>query len=173
MDIRLKKLSETIVNHSVKIKKNDRVLIQYQPQAKPLVKELIQAIKEKEGIPFIKITDPEINALILENADENSLFEYNVAVPFDKQDISEDAKNVLAMLFRLFIIDDDKKQELSKNDAMIEENYQKEIKEKYDPDNLFKKSNVENVKKEVALVEVKEEKWYQKILTFFRKLFRK
>ena len=53
-----------------------------------------------------------------ENADENSLFEYNVAVPFDKQDISEDAKNVLAMLFRLFFIDDDKKQELSKNDAI-------------------------------------------------------
>ena len=125
------------------------------------------SLDDYEKIPKKYITFME------ENADENSLFEYNVAVPFDKQDISEDAKNVLAMLFRLFIIDDDKKQELSKNDAMIEENYQKEIKEKYDPDNLFKKSNVENVKKEVALVEVKEEKWYQKILTFFRKLFRK
>lgn len=54
-----------------------------------------------------------------------------------------------------------------------EEKYQKEIKEKYNPNNLFKKSNVENVKKEVALVEVKEEKWYQKILIFFRKMFRK
>lgn len=125
------------------------------------------SLDDYEKIPQKYITFME------ENADENSLFEYNVAVPFDKQDISEDAKNVLAMLFRLFIIADDKKQELSKNDAMIEENYQKEIKEKYDPDNLFKKSNVENVKKEVALVEVKKEKWYQKILTFFRKLFRK
>ncbi len=83
MDIRLKKLSETIVNHSVKIKKNDRVLIQYQPQAKPLVKELIQAIKEKEGIPFIKITDPEINALILENAKENRIKEQVIRSKFE------------------------------------------------------------------------------------------
>ena len=83
MDNKLKKLSETIVNHSVKIKKNDRVLIQYHIKAKPLVKELIKAIKEKEGIPFIRVTDPEVNALILENATTDRIKEQVIHSKFD------------------------------------------------------------------------------------------
>lgn len=83
MDNKLKKLSETIVNHSVKIKKNDRILIQYHIKAQPLVKELIKAIKEKEGIPFTRITDPEVNALILENANENRIKEQVIHSKFD------------------------------------------------------------------------------------------
>ena len=52
-----------------------------------------------------------------ENADEECSFEYNIALPFEKQEISEEAKDVLAMLFRLFIIDEKEKERLSIQDA--------------------------------------------------------
>ena len=43
MDERIKKLSSTIVNYSIKVKENDRVLIQYESEeCKPLVKCLIK-----------------------------------------------------------------------------------------------------------------------------------
>lgn len=38
-----------------------------------------------------------------ENCDENSEFVYNVALPFDKQEISENAKDILGMILKLFI----------------------------------------------------------------------
>lgn len=60
------------------------------------------------------------------------------------------------------------------NEGIINEN-DKDLKIKYDMynSNLFK-SEIQNIKKEeVALVEVKEEKWYKKLFAFFKKLFKK
>lgn len=58
---------------------------------------------------------------------------------------------------------------ISENDKRRKE----ELREKYNPDNIFKNANTEKVKEEVALVEVKEDKWYSRLFGFFRKLFRK
>ena len=37
-----------------------------------------------------------------ENCDEKSSFKYNIALPFDKQGLSDKAKNVLALISKLF-----------------------------------------------------------------------
>lgn len=52
-------------------------------------------------------------------------------------------------------------------------NYENEIKkvqvvEKYNPDELFKRKEETKIQ-EVAMIEVKEQKWYRKILKLFRK----
>jgi len=53
MDKRLEKLSNTIVNYSIKVKENDRVLIQYEnSECNPLIKYLIKDIYKNKGIPF-------------------------------------------------------------------------------------------------------------------------
>ena len=76
MDERIKKLSETIVNYSVNIKENDRVLIQYEnDNCKPLVKCLIKDIYKNKAIPFVKLLDNELSSLILENADIKTIDE--------------------------------------------------------------------------------------------------
>ena len=67
MDLRIKQLSDTIVNYSIKVKKNDRVLIQYENSlCKPLVKCLIKDIYKNKGIPFVKLIDNELSSLLLE-----------------------------------------------------------------------------------------------------------
>ena len=74
MDERLKKLSNTIVNYSTKVRKGDKVLIQYENSAcNPLIKCLIKDIYKNEGIPFIKHLDNELNALIKEGADSKTI----------------------------------------------------------------------------------------------------
>lgn len=76
MDSRIEKLSKTIVNYSIKVKRNDKVLIQYEScKCNPLVKCLIKDIYEKGGIPFTKLIDNELNSLILENADSKTIDE--------------------------------------------------------------------------------------------------
>lgn len=69
--------------------------------------EVLEVLKYISLEDYNKISQKYITFLE-ENADENCLFEYNVALPFNKQNISEDAKNVLAMIFRLYIVDDNK-----------------------------------------------------------------
>ncbi len=76
MNDMIKKLSQTIVNYSVAVKKNDRVLIQYEStQCNPLVKCLIMDIYKNGGIPFVKLVDNELNTLIVENANSETIDE--------------------------------------------------------------------------------------------------
>ena len=76
MDERLKKLSNTIVNYSVNVKENDRVLIQYEStKCNPLIKCLIKDIYKNKGIPFVKLIDNELNSLILENSNSSVIDE--------------------------------------------------------------------------------------------------
>ncbi len=67
MEDKIKELAHTIVNYSIQVQKNEKVLITYVTcEPKPLVKELVKCIYEAGGIPFYRETDPEINSLITE-----------------------------------------------------------------------------------------------------------
>ena len=62
------KLSNTIVNYSIKVSENDRVLIQYESdECNPLIKCLIKDIYKNKGIPSIKLIDNELGTIIREN----------------------------------------------------------------------------------------------------------
>ena len=57
---RIEKLSEIIVNHSIKVKENEKVLITYQSnKSMPLVRALVEDILKHKGIPTIKYIDPD------------------------------------------------------------------------------------------------------------------
>ncbi len=109
-----------------------------------------------------------------ENCDENGTFVYNIALPFEKQNISETAKNILGMIFRLFIVNQDKKNELNNKDKESQRLKELEKQMRYNPDNLFKRNNKnkKEVKENVALVEEKNsiiKKIWNKIKNIFRR----
>jgi aminopeptidase len=61
----LNKLADTIVNYSLRVKKNDRILITtFTNKPNELVKKIIRLIYHNGAIPFVRIMDPEINALL-------------------------------------------------------------------------------------------------------------
>jgi len=109
-----------------------------------------------------------------ENCDENCSFVYNIALPFEKQNISDTAKDILGMIFRLFIIPQDKKEELNVKDKEIEKRI------KYNPDNVFKRNTIhmdyENQKEETqentALIEVKDS-IFKKIWSKIKKMLKR
>lgn len=111
-----------------------------------------------------------------ENSSENSSFVYNIALPFEKQNISDTAKNILGMIFRVFIIKQQKKEELNVKDKEIQKNEEIEKKMKYNPDNLFKNNNmnkeIKNSKEKNDFIEVKDS-LFMKIWKKIKRLFKK
>lgn len=74
MTDKILKLSETIVNYSINVQKNERVLITTQGLVPAdLVKALIKDINSREGIANVKIIDEEIWTLLLENTNEERI----------------------------------------------------------------------------------------------------
>ncbi len=113
-----------------------------------------------------------------ENCDENSEFTYNIAIPFEKQKLSDDTKNILAMLYRLFWATESEKVELRKDDE-LEIQKRKELNEKYSPENVLKNRN--NKPKEVKTknesidnkpIDYKKKNWFQKIFSKIRSLLK-
>ena len=84
MDERIKKLSNTIVNYSLEVKENDKVLITSQTtEPNKLVKCLVEDIVKNKGIPFVRIIDPEISALLSELTDDSKIEQLKIHKQFE------------------------------------------------------------------------------------------
>ena len=102
-------------------------------------------------------------------------FKINPNIDLAEQNISRKANAILVSLFRDYFATA-KQKEILKN--LVQQNQEKLEKEKYlkyNPDNIFNKSNsnINDSKDKVALVEIKNEVWYRKILNFFKRIFLK
>ena len=94
-------------------------------------------------------------------------------ISIKEQNLKKETLALIALLnLEYWCKDEKEKERLKKIYANNENKYQEELREKYNPDNIFKNANTEAIKEDVALVEVKEEKWYQKVLTFFRRILK-
>jgi len=68
MEDKIKTLTDIIVNYSLDVKENEKVLITYQNHnCNTLVKELIKKIVLRKGIVFVNYNDPDINTFLKEN----------------------------------------------------------------------------------------------------------
>ena len=102
-------------------------------------------------------------------------FKINPNIDLAEQNISRKANAILVSLFRDYFATA-KQKEILKN--LLQQNQEKLEKEKYlkyNPDNIFNKSNsnINDSKDKVALVQIKNEVWYRKMLNFFKSIFLK
>lgn len=101
-------------------------------------------------------------------------------VPINEQPLSKDAKILLSLIYRDYWCDEELKNILKREDAIAKKEYERERREKYNSDNIFKNSKssqtveniqLENVAQEIQMTEYKEsifKKIINKILNFFR-----
>lgn len=113
------------------------------------------------------------------NSAKEYKFDIDLNIPFKEQKLKSKTVTLLAILnLNYWCKNEEEKKELIKKYSENEKKYQEELREKYNPDNLFKSKerNIEAVSIPVAenmqLVEYKEPKWYkkifEKILNFFK-----
>ena len=105
----------------------------------------------------------------------------NPNMPLDKQQIKEKTKDIIALIYRNYWCSEEERKELDQKLIENDKKFEEELREKYNPDNIFK-NNVTTTKKEEP--EVKEEKieqslvpqetgkWYQRFLDMVKRWFK-
>ena len=113
---------------------------------------------------------------LLEMIYKNSNQKYNIVIDLKKdlksQNISKKTKDILAVLTYNYWSDESEKKTIVQRLNENEERYQKDLREKYNPDNLFKNkvSKIETAENSVAIVEYKES-FLTKIKNWFKRIF--
>lgn len=110
--------------------------------------------------------------LIKENSDSKYFIEVDTTKPLEEQDISKETKNTLVVFKYNYWSDEIEKKNIIEQLNRNENKYQQELREKYNPDNLFKNkaTKVETLESSVAMVEYKES-IFTKIKNWFRRTF--
>ena len=102
--------------------------------------------------------------------------EVDTTKPLEEQNISEETKNMLIVFKYNYWSSEEQKQRIIEKLSENENNYQKELRKKYNVDDIFKNRNriiPEETQKseETRMTVVQEEKWYQKIFNLIKGLF--
>lgn len=114
---------------------------------------------------------------IIEMLKENKLENYQVKLEkdnlVDATKLTKTTMTILAVFqYQYWCTDEKTRKQLYKMYAKNEENYQKELKEKYNPDKIFKVHNVNKTTENLAVVQYKESV-LKKLYSFIRRLFKR
>lgn len=106
----------------------------------------------------------------------------DIKEPIEKRKLKNETIIILGLIYRDFLCSPDERKKLQEKDARelqeVEKAIEEEIREKYNPDDIFKNRNKivlqeEQPSEETRMTIVQEEKWYQKIFNLIKGLFRK
>ena len=136
--------------------------------------EVLEVLKYIPEDDYKKIPKKTIQ-LLETNSNEKSKFAYNIALPFDKQNISKDAKIILAILYKNCWITEEEKKELKEKEEEHRRAVEEAKKEKYNPDKIFEnreKSIVQELEENHYIV-AQEKKWYNKLFDKIGKVLKR
>ena len=137
------------------------------------VLEIINHFSEDE---YKKIPKEKID-FFEKNKDKDYYFQINPNADLAEQNISQNANAILVTLFRDYFATDKQKEVLKNLLQQNEEKIEIEKQKKYNPNNIFNNrvyaDKLKDPKEELALVEIKDQTWYKKILDFFKSIFKK
>ncbi len=132
--------------------------------------EVIEVLKYTKKEDLIKIPKFKID-IYKKYMNKNNGFKIDKTKSLEEQDISNEAKAILANLYKDYWATDYEKQRIE-----TKENYDLEqiAKEKYSTDDLFKKREIKqesSLNNETSMVVLKKDKWYKKLIDSVKKIF--
>ncbi len=138
------------------------------------VLELIKYLPENEynKIPKEKIEFWE------RNKDNKYKFSINPQIELEKQNISIEANSIIVTIFRDYFANDLQKEKLKTILEQNEKKYQEQLREKYNPDDMFEnrkdETNIDIEKSSNLPVIKRDENFFNKFINYIKKLiFRK
>lgn len=131
----------------------------------------VYEVIQKLGEQYINKIPKKLYVFIEENRNKNYKPVYDIKRPLSNQKIGQNTASFICMLHYNYWCNSEKekneiKQVLSQNELDYEKTLYK-YKEKWND------SGKEDLKKEVAIIEIKTEKWYNKVLNLFKRLFKR
>lgn len=93
----------------------------------------------------------------------------------NEQELQKGTRIILSIIYRDYLCSDEKKKELIQNDEEELKRINKELREKYNPENLFKKKDkvVEQKHEEIRMIEHKEKNFIQKSISKIINIFKR
>lgn len=136
--------------------------------------EVYKVIDKLEYTEYNKIPKKFLN-LLYKNMDKDYYLRTVIDEEFIDNKMSESAKEILALVYRDYLVTPEEREQLLKEESEEEERIQQELREKYNPDNIFKKNKKENNNYDVntSLIKIEELKWYKKFINKILSLFKK
>ena len=122
---------------------------------------------EKEKIPS------KLKQYFKDEKDKETPKKLSVDIPIEKQNLQEETWNLIAMIYLKYLCEDEEeKKELEQIYDENEKKYREEMKEKYNPEKIFKERDKQQVIQNLP-IKVQKESIIQKIIKFINKLFHK
>ena len=124
---------------------------------------------------------PKFMEILISGKDNSYISNLDYDKNLDEQ-IQHETKIILGLIYRDYLCDISERQELLKKETELLNRIEQERNEKYSVDNLFKNrpytSNIQQPNQiqdneQNKIIEYREEKWYEKIINFFKSLFGK
>lgn len=136
--------------------------------------EILEMIKHLPENEYNKIPKEKIE-FWERNKDNKYKFIINPQIELEKQNISIEANSIIVTIFRDYFATDLQKEKLKIILEQNENKYQEQLREKYNPDNLFENRKKEcmnpYVEKNTNLPVVKrEENFFKKLINYVKKL---
>ena len=140
-------------------------------------REVFEILKYIPKADYDKIPSEKIE-LYKTMRDKNYNFKYDPSKTLDEQNVSKIARAIIGLLFRDYWATETQKQKILAKQKYERKKIEEKKKAMYNPDNIFnnnKDTIIDNTEKkqEIALIEIKDMKWYKKVWRFLTKFFRK
>lgn len=135
-------------------------------------KEVIEILKyvPKESVDKIPKEMLETFKIKMDN---NYKFKIDFNKSFEEQEILEETKAILSNIFRDYWATPYQKERIIAKEKYDRQKIEQEKAEKYNPDNIFKEKNVEPEKEKITELPIEyKEKFFEKIIKFFKRLFK-
>lgn len=136
-------------------------------EVEQIIKLMPESLQKKIPNRFINIISTE----------KSQAYTPNIKEPFEECNIMEETKIILAVIYRDFLCSEEEKKEIKLKDSQKLIEYEEELRERYNTDNIFKNrintSNNLSIEKNecTAIVEVKDKSFLRRIFEKIKNLF--
>lgn len=147
-------------------------------EASAEINEILKYMPDEE----IEKIPSKLREFFREAAIKDYVTNINPDLPLDRQQIKEKTKYIIALIYRNYWCSEEERKELDQKLIENDRKFEEELREKYNPDNIFK-NNITTTKKEEpeikeekieqSLVVQETEKWYQRFLDMVKRWFKK
>ena len=135
--------------------------------------EVLEVLKHTSKSIVEKIPEKFI-IFLKDNKDNEYIADIDFSKPNWEDEVKQETQAILALIYREYIVSPEKKSELIREEQEEQIRIENAVRDKYNPDNIFKKNKEEIVVENTNLpVEIKKETFFKKLISFIKRLFNK
>lgn len=106
--------------------------------------------------------------------DKDYVFNVDINKSFEEQNLLEETKDIFAVIFRDYWATPYQRERIKAKEKYDRQKIEEEKANKYNPDDIFKNKEKDNVVENNNLpVEIKKENFFKKLISFIKKIIRK